>query len=244
MKKSPYLRNTFGVEFEFIDAPLRDVRRELRKLKLRDKVTFSNGWSKSNGKCWHIKVDSTTTETDYDDKKDREIHYGGEVASPILTPSKITFKELEMVYTTLINVGSNFNDECGLHIHIDISNLDRFKVLLNLLKNEHKIYKGFEYRKKCEFAKPLKRLTTLQMKKKIKDKLGELLYKKYITRIALEDHYANYSFYKRKKKNMLEVRVGCCTPDIKKTLDWIKLILSIVKEAKDMDIIEEIVDDE
>ena len=240
-KKSKYLRNTFGVEFEFKDAELKDVAKCLRKLKLRHKVRKNAGWMRSKGKTWDIKTDSSVTEEDFEDEKNYT--YGGEIASPAFIPSDTAFRELENVYEALLRSGAKFNKDCGLHIHVDITNIDRMKVLLTLLKFEKELYKGFMHRTKSEYAKPLKRLNVIQINKELPDKFSQLLAKKLITRYALEDHHSAFTFYNRNKLHMLEVRIGACTKNIDKTMDWIKLVLQKIKYAKTMDIMDELIED-
>jgi hypothetical protein len=236
MKKINYVRNTFGIEFEFIELPLKIASRKLKELKLTHKVIARNGWAKSNGLTWDVKTDSSVTEEDINDGR-----CGGEVASPAFIPSTKAFKEIEMVYNQLLKAGAIFNKNCGLHIHIDITNISKLNILLTLLKYEKQLYKGFEYRTKCEYARPLKRLTPSQMNKELGEKFGQLIAKKYISKFALSNHHAAFNFYNRKDKNMIEIRMGACTENLTKTMNWIKLVLQKIRYAKYMDPLEELI---
>jgi len=234
-----YLKhNTFGVEIEFAYLPLRQAAKEIRKLKLRDRVRFSDGYRRSNGTFWDVKTDASIT-MNFENEKYVYESCGGEIASPKLTPSKRSFEELQRVMQTLVDSGAKFNRECGLHVHVDITGVDKFKLLMTILRYENELYKGFaKSRRTNPYIKPLKRLTDDQISKKLNVKLGEMIKDKTLSKLIVGDHHSAFVFYDRKGIPMVEMRMGQATKDVDKSLNWIKFVLSKVREARDLDILE------
>ena len=232
MRDENFLYKSFGIEIEFKKTNLKDVAKELRKLPLRNKVRRRSGWGKSNGQFWDVKTDSSVTKYVGSDR------LGGEIASPILYPSKQTFKEIEQVYNTLNSTGAKYTRNCGLHMHINITGIDKFKLILALLKFEQNLYEGFsKSRRNTTYAKPIKRLTEEQIMKKICKKMGEIMIQNKLEKIIDCDKYSAFHFYERDKDKikMLELRMGEATGDVEHALEWIKLVLRLLKYSRDED---------
>ena len=232
MRDENFLYKSFGIEIEFKKTNLKDVAKELRKLPLRNKVRHRNGWGKSNGQFWDVKTDSSVTQYI------GNAGLGGEIASPILYPSKQSFKEIEQVYTALNTLGAKFNSKCGLHMHINITGIDKFKLILALLKYEQHLYDGFSRsRRSTSFARPIKRLTDEQLMKNICKKMGEIMSQNRLSKFLDEEKYMAFHFYERNKGKlkMLELRMGEATGDVEHALEWIKLVLRLLKYSRDED---------
>jgi hypothetical protein len=227
-----FLHKSFGIEIEFKNVNLNKVAKELRALKLRDKVRYCKGWAKSNGDCWDIKTDNSVT-TYCEGSR-----YGGEIASPILYPSRAAFLEVETVYNALNKLQAKFDKSCGLHIHVNINGIDKFKLILALLKYEQNLYEGFSKSRRSSFyAKPIKRLTDEQMAKKIHKKMGEIMIQNKLEQFLLDQKYSAFHFYERNngKLKMLELRMGEANGNVAHALEWIKLVLRLLKYSRDED---------
>ena len=222
-------KHFFGVEIEFADAYIDDVYNSLNELSLSAPLKYSRESYQplSDGNSWHLKYDLSVCDT-HNGKRT-----GGELATPAMTPSTKSFDEIAKCINAILASDSEpvFHDGTGLHIHIDINDIDRFTFLTIWTALEADIFRLFPARRNNWHAQSLHRITTNSVKKTVRARLAAIFANKR-TEDLFGGKQSALKFYKRNERDFLEIRVGQMSDDVLKIIAWIKLCLQMVEYAK------------
>lgn len=225
------MKRTFGIEIEFRDAFYSDIRNAVNSLNFThpvkcQRITKDPKQLNSNGKYWHVKYDPTVS------IKENGRWLGGEVASPALLVNDKSFLEIRSCLESILEKDPVYNEDTGLHIHIDIDDIDRVKFLAIWSKYEDDIYKIFNERKNGAYTLPLYNLNSKTLHKDIMEKLAMI----FIVNDNI-DIFGNkntaFRFYENKGRNFLEIRIGGMTDDIDFLIGWIKISLQLVERTRE-----------
>lgn len=224
-----YMIRTFGVEIEFIYANFNSIRDIMQQQKLSFPFVCStiNRQPRSNGDCWHLKFDASVV------NNENGVKTGGEIASPAFTIVPESFIEIKNCIEAINNCKSKpfYNDHTGFHVHINIDDIDRMKLLLIWLSLENEIYKLFPTRQTNIYTKPLYHLTPDTIKYSPRKKLNKIL-NNINFRLLVENKNSALRFYTRNKQNFLEIRLARMFIDPNLLIIWIKICLQIIEETK------------
>jgi hypothetical protein len=226
------MKRTFGIEIEFTEAIFNSVHKSLLDAHLSfpyKKSSRSNEQVRSNGKFWHLKYEFSTSDHDECNRR-----IGGELASPAMTASIKNFKEIHKCINILNLYNAVYNKNTGMHVHINIDDIDRIKFLLLWYVYEQDIYKIFPARINSDYAgffytynkrKDLNKSFIRKFKESIKSNDIDYLY---------GDKSTALYFYVRRRMKFLEVRMGQMTTNPYLQTAWIKACLQMVEQAKSL----------
>lgn len=129
-------KRCFGVEIEMGSEICRNQIANIISEKTHKRVKVAAGWAESKGNSyWHIKHDSTCGDGGGSS-------YGWEVASYKASGKKDLFHIADVVEFLKFK-GARVNNNCGLHIHVDVSDFSENRVstiLARWIKIENILY--------------------------------------------------------------------------------------------------------
>ncbi len=225
------MKRTFGIEIEFQRVFYSDIRNAVTSLNFTHPIKCQRIQKEpkqldSDGKHWHVKYDPTVS------IKEDGRWKGGEVASPALSVSEKSFLEIRSCLEVMAEKKPFYDEDSGLHVHIDIDDIDRVKFLAVWSKYEDDIYKIFNKRKNGAYTLPLYNLNSKTLHKDIMEKLAMMFIVNDNVDIFGNKNTA-FRFYERKEKNFLEIRIGGMSDDIDFLIGWIKIALQMVERTRE-----------
>ena len=219
------MTRTFGVELEFQEAEFTKVAKALGLLELSKplKVSPRKFQAMSRGESWHLKYDFSVCSTV------GKILLGGELASPAFLPTKQAFSEIRKCIKAIDNQNGTYDDDTGVHVHMDIDDIDRLKFITLWLRMEKSIYRLFPNRRDRVYTKTLTK--DVNKHSMLIHQLGAIFTKYDLSKVFGCKNDA-FRFYERKKKNFLEIRVGGMSGERYKITAWIKFCLQMIEATK------------
>lgn len=186
-------RRKFGVEFE--------VGNDFSQSVLKDIVTsnsthevLSSDWAKSiNNEYWHVKTDSTCG------PKGKPFDIGFEVASYVAS-GPVDVIDIATMADTLHRNGLKTNNNCGFHVHVDISDFDEESagvLVARWLKIEHWMRQMVPSHRKtnkyCKFISPAKmKKHKIYYNDLLKERFGKRNWKYYSNQDDTSKRFWNY----------------------------------------------------
>ena len=222
------LRN-FGIEMEF-STEKEKILELLREdfFKPRSKLIYQENYCKSEDlKRWYLKRDATTE---------------SELTTPAINLRSKEYKKMHEILTLFNKKRVKVTENDGLHIHIDISDVQEGNMMVAWLLFEEDIIKMFpNNRSRQETARsyytqsipPAKRYigkNTRTSHKCIGDYLVEYL------GIGRGDKHRAISFRDYSEDGTIEIRIAEGTKCFRDIDTWLKICLSIVEYAKVMNV--------
>lgn len=105
----------FGIEIEFINANLYNIEKDMERKKIPNQYCLFHKDKNFKFDKWCIDKENLLT------KVINGNMIGGELSSRILTNEAKTWKELESVCNILLNNNAFVDENCGMHISIDVT---------------------------------------------------------------------------------------------------------------------------
>lgn len=125
----------FGIELEFTNVYLDILSKVFHESTLPVKYALhhkTTGFTKYDE--WYLDIDSSVT------KRINERFLGGELSSRILVDEKRTWEELKAICNILKNAQSTVNENCSIHIRVDLSNVKNTAYFFEVLSKLVAIY--------------------------------------------------------------------------------------------------------
>lgn len=210
------INRKFGIEIEFYGISTHEVRKAMRKINVP--MTASRTRRKNH---WTLVHDVSVQEE------------GHEIVSPILKGKK-GLREACKVAKALREAGAKVDATCGLHVHIDASDLNGAQmknILLRYAKYENEIEEFFPVsRKESEYSRSVTRYIDDQ----------SFLWRTEPQQIAIWcDHYDCLSLESYMTHGTIEFRHHSGTLSAEKIETWVLFIQNFVQVSKDLNMIEE-----
>ena len=172
-----------------------------------------------------IECDSVSGDPDYSVWDDKAEHCGTEYISGLLQGDP----GLDHIIQFYIDTEPVFNDECGLHVHVDVRdfNDEQLLDLIRALKDTKDTW--FDYvdcdRHDNEFCyEDLPEITPYDGIVNVFDKMEGTRY-----------HWVN--FHSIRSHGSVEFRLHEATEDFNKVVKWITMIVNFVSDVKDMSVV-------
>jgi len=195
----------FGCEFEFSsdwDAVEAAVRAAIPR---RDLYVSKSHHDSNNNRKWHLKTDATTT---------------AELATPVCSLKDLP--RVRRVIGSLRRAGVRTTKEDGFHVHVNIADVDRKKLVAAWLRAERAILS----------LVPRHRRTNGYCYKLSRGSPPERLFDADRT---AEDHHAIISFSRFGDIGTVEIRPAEGTTDAEFAGHWVRLCVGLVEYAKRAD---------
>jgi len=127
-----FLSRNYGLEFEVGNEVAQDKISDIISLNSSKSVITTSKWAQSiNNNYWHVKYDSTCGVAG------KSIDFGWEVAT-FKASGDQDLLDICRVANSLLQIGCKVNNNCGFHIHADVSDFS-IKEMGSLLKRWIKI---------------------------------------------------------------------------------------------------------
>ena len=210
------INRKFGIEIEFYGISTHKVRKAMRKIN----VPMTAGRTRRKDH-WTLVYDMSVQ------------NEGHEIVSPILKGKK-GLREACKVAKALREAGAKVDATCGLHVHVDASDLSGAQmknILLRYAKYENEIEEFFPVsRKESEYSRSVTRYIDDQ----------SFLWKTEPRQIAVWcDHYDCLSLESYINHGTIEFRHHSGTLSAEKIEAWVLFIQNFVQVSKDLNMIEE-----
>lgn len=229
-----------GVELEFLDAPVKKVGAELHKIRekfdhplyIEDSHVASEvkGFkqAKLKNSSWKLIEDGSVSSTNDDGDE-----IGGEVVSPVLPISTDSFRQIQHAIRALHRSGADYSEKTGIHIHLDLYNIDRFVLLTmwGLLSDD--IYLLFSDRISNRYASEMYKINHTTRSLEARQVLALILMNNGVEDLFGEK-YSTLHIYDRDddpKHPMGEFRVGQMEDNPYLMTAWLKSCCQLVIEA-------------
>jgi hypothetical protein len=159
---------------------------------------------------WYTEELRTRTYNRYDDK------YKGYEVRVFMEEAKVSHV-LTRVFRSLNKLGFGVNKSCGLHVHFDMRN------------KSGRVSGIYENLQRC-----LGLLAKLQKRGRARNQYcTRNKYDNFVKHLKYDDRkYRAINTQCLRTKNTMEVRIGHGTLDARETIDWVKLLLTIINKKK------------
>lgn len=241
MMSKKNISRCFGVEFELGNEVSQEKIAEIIALNSNEAVCITPKWSQSiNNKFWHVKYDSTCG------KLGKPHDSGWEVAT-FKAYGNQELLDICKVANALLQGGCLVNDNCGLHVHVDVSDFSTEQMgslMKRWLKIENFILKSLPQRRRLNcHCMPLRSLFN---SKKIFDFSDEAIWQALRPKVfrvhnnpnkKFALNFINYSKYiksklRKKIRPTLEFRLPEGTLNFVDVYFWVVFFINFIDFSK------------
>lgn len=215
------IKRKFGVEIEYVGIERKHIINALKKINVK---CVSERYTHKTATYWKIVDDGSIVE---------QPQYRGELVSPPLKGSK-GLKQLGKVVQAINNAGANVNRSCGLHVHVDASDLSPNQILY-VSQRYGKFEKEIDqfmapWRSNNTYARTLNKTYHTNVARMIRRNM-KIHGVNFKSAASFADRYRKVNIASFNRHGTIEFRQHEGTVDFERIINWVQFCIYFVEET-------------